>query len=103
RWSLSSGSMDSLHRARTSQHSWRKSFSPGRPSNSAVKPTSARHLIRLPHVPRVGRSGLPWDVGPPELRSMVSEIFELLNWPSFAIGIIATGAVTYFLGLRDPF
>jgi len=34
---------------------------------------------------------------------MVNEIFELLNWPSFAIGIIATGTVIYFLGLRDPF
>jgi hypothetical protein len=34
---------------------------------------------------------------------MVNQIFELLNWPSFAIGIIATGTVIYFLGLRDPF
>ena len=34
---------------------------------------------------------------------MVGEIFELLNWPSFAIGIIATGTIAYFLGLRDPY
>ena len=34
---------------------------------------------------------------------MVSEIFELLNWPSFAIGIIATGTIVYFLGVRDPY